>query len=91
MPLTLIFFNSLPFPVWRFTFPVITSNQNKRAKVVVSPIPVDGCRIADDPKMELLKSAVSVSTLILIACYYWKGEAPNWKWKTIEKDKRKWH
>jgi hypothetical protein len=48
--------------------------------------------IVNDPKAELLKWAVSVviSTLILIACYYWKGEAPNWKWKTIEKDKRKW-
>jgi uncharacterized BrkB/YihY/UPF0761 family membrane protein len=49
--------------------------------------------IVNDPKTELLKWAVSmvISTLILIACYYWKGEAPNWKWKTIEKDKRKWH
>lgn len=49
--------------------------------------------IANDPKSELLKWAVSVviSTLILIGFYYWKGEAPNWKWKTIDKEKRKWY
>ncbi|RBP83618.1 hypothetical protein EBI01_07745 [Marinomonas rhizomae] len=48
--------------------------------------------IVNDPKAELFKWAVSVaiSTFILIACYCWKGEAPNWKWKTIEKEKRKW-
>jgi hypothetical protein len=49
--------------------------------------------IVNDPKAELLKWAVSVviSTLILIGFYYWKGEAPNWKWKTIDKEKRKWY
>ncbi|NLQ16664.1 hypothetical protein HGG82_03365 [Marinomonas sp. M1K-6] len=46
-----------------------------------------------DPKVELLKWAVivSVSTLVLLLVYLWKGDAPNWKWKPIEKDKRKWY
>ncbi|MGO2354360.1 MAG: hypothetical protein ACTH58_06460 [Marinomonas foliarum] len=45
-----------------------------------------------DPKIELLNWAISVvaCTIFLIGMYVWKGEAPNWKWKTIEKDKRKW-
>lgn len=45
-----------------------------------------------DPKVDVLTWVgwVSVCTLALIGMYVWKGESPNWKWKTIEKEKRKW-
>jgi hypothetical protein len=44
-----------------------------------------------DPKIELLKwiLLVSISTLILLVVYYVKGDAPSWKWKPIEKEKRR--
>jgi hypothetical protein len=44
-----------------------------------------------DPKVELLEwiLLVSVSTSILLAIYYIKGESPNWKWKQIEKSKKR--
>lgn len=45
-----------------------------------------------DPKEELTRWAimVSLSTLILLSIYYLKGEAPNWKLKRIDKEKRRW-
>lgn len=45
-----------------------------------------------DPKTELFNWSVAVGacTLVLIAMYIWKGEAPSWTWKAIEKDKRRW-
>jgi hypothetical protein len=44
-----------------------------------------------DPKTELLRWVlfVSFTTLILLFTYYVKGEKPSWKWKAIEKDKRR--
>ncbi|WOD08164.1 hypothetical protein [Marinomonas sp. GJ51-6] len=44
-----------------------------------------------DPKEELSTwlILVSISTVTLLVVYYVKGEAPNWKWKTIDKEKRR--
>lgn len=46
---------------------------------------------AIDPKVDLVNWAISigVSTTLLIVMYIWKGEAPNWQWKAIDKKKRR--
>ncbi|MCB5160831.1 hypothetical protein [Marinomonas algarum] len=47
--------------------------------------------VAIDPKVDLLpwSIAIGTSTLLLITMYVWKGDAPNWQWKTIDKKKRR--
>lgn len=45
-----------------------------------------------DPKQALVEwfAWVAISTSVLLIVCYVKGEAPSWKWKPIEKEKRKW-
>ncbi|KZN14554.1 hypothetical protein [Marinomonas sp. TW1] len=45
-----------------------------------------------DPKEALMAWAfwVACDTFVLLLICYLKGESPSWKWKPIEKEKRKW-